>query len=67
MNEINIFDEMTEAIVGLVNKLSEALEPALKSIQDMIDGLEPYQRYELLHPRKKPRGSIRRARKRGKR
>lgn len=64
MNEINIFDEMTEAIVGLVNKLSEALEPALKSIQDMIDELEPYQRYELLHPRKKPRGSIRRKRKR---
>lgn len=64
MNEINIFDEMTEAIVRVVNKLCECLEPALASIQDMIDGLEPYQRYELLHPRKKPRGSIRRKRKR---
>lgn len=65
MNEINIFDEMTEAIVRVVNKLGEVFVPALESIQDMIDGLEPYQRYELLHPRKKPRGSIRRARKRG--
>ena len=54
---------MTEAIVRIVNKLGECLEPALKSIQDMIDALEPYQRYELLHPRKKPRGSIRRKRR----
>ena len=64
MNEINIFDEITEAIIEFVNALREGLEPALKSIQDMIDGLEPYQRYEFLHPRKKPRGSIRRKRKR---
>lgn len=67
LNEINIFDEIDEAIVRFVNKLREELEPALVSIQDMIDGLEPYQRYEFLHERKKPRGSIRRARKRGKR
>ena len=64
LNEINIFDEISEAVVGFINALREGLEPALKSIQDMVDGLEPYQRYEFLHPRKKPRGSIRRKRKR---
>jgi len=67
LNEIDIFDEIDEAIVRFVNALREGVEPALVSIQDMIDGLEPYQRYEFLHPRKKPRGSIRRARKGGKR
>lgn len=67
MNEINIYDEIEKAFVRFVNTLREGLEPALVSIQDMIDGLEPYQRYEFLHERKKPRGSIRRARKRGKR
>ena len=63
MNEI---DNINDALVRLGKALSETLSKALKSIQDIIDGLEPYQRYELLHPQKKPRGSIRRARKRGK-
>lgn len=62
LNEININDEIKEMVVRLGKALSEAFKPLL----DVIDGLEPYQRYELLHPRKKPRGSIRRARKRGK-
>lgn len=63
MNEI---DNINDALVRLGEALGETLSKALKSIQDLIDGLEPYQRYELLHPRKKPRGSIRRAKKRGK-
>jgi hypothetical protein len=67
MKEIDINDEINNAIVRFVNTLREGLEPALVSIQDMVNGLEPYQRYEFLHPRKKPRGSIRRARKGGKR
>lgn len=69
LNEININDEIKEAIERLGKSLGEALSKVLESIEsllDVIDGLEPYQRYELLHPRKKPRGSIRRARKRGK-
>lgn len=71
LNEINIFDkideaEIDEAIVRFVNTFRKGLEPAIVSIQDMIDGLEPYKRYEFLHPQKKPRGSIRRARKGGK-
>jgi len=35
-----------------------------ESIQDLEEILQPYQIYELLHPRKKPRGSIRRKRRR---
>lgn len=69
LNEININDEIKEEIERLGKSLVEALSKILEAVQpllDMIDELEPYQRYELLHPRKKPRGSIRRARKRGK-
>lgn len=61
MNEININDEIKNALVRLGNKLGEVLT-ALEKINDIINDLEPYQRYELLHPRKKPRGSMRRAR-----
>lgn len=70
LNEININDEIKERTVRFGKALSESIKPlldALDSLLDVFDGLEPYQRYELLHPRKKPRGSIRRARKRGKR
>jgi hypothetical protein len=63
MNEINIFDEIKNVLVRFGEALVEAFEPLL----DALDELEPYQRYELLHPRKKPRGSIRRDKKRGKR
>jgi hypothetical protein len=49
---INVRDEINKATVGL--------EKAIESLLDAIDELEPYQRYELLHPQKKPRGSIRR-------
>lgn len=54
MNEININDKISKAL--------KALTEALESIIDMFNKLETYQKYELLHPRKKPRGSIRRAR-----
>lgn len=63
MNEIDNID----AINNVLAEIGKTLSKAFKSILDAIDELEPYQRYELLHPQKKPRGSIRRARKRGKR
>lgn len=59
MNEIDNIDTISKALVEFGKTLSKAIE----SMLDMIDELEPYQRYELLHPQKKPRGSIRRARK----
>lgn len=63
MNEINIDDEISKAL----ERFGKALTEALESIIDMFNKLESYQKFELLHPQKKPRGSIRRARKRGKR
>lgn len=62
MNEIDINDEINNALVRIGKTLVEAFE----SLFDALNELEPYQRYELLHPQKKPRGSIRRARKGGK-
>lgn len=63
MNEININDEIKEATVRFGKALSESIKPLLDALDELLDELEPYQRYELLHPQKKPRGSIRRARK----
>ena len=44
--------------------LVKTFKEACHSIVDFINSLEPYQRYELMHPRKKPRASIRRKRRR---
>lgn len=64
MNEIdNINDALVRLEKVLNETLNETLNEALKSIQGIFYGLEPYQRYELLHPQKKPRGSIRRKRR----
>lgn len=62
MNEIDINDEIKKMTVSFGEALCESIKPLL----DELDGLEPYQMYELLHPRKKPRGSIRRNRKKRK-
>ena len=48
--------ECGEAIVGVFEQMVEEK-------QKIIDTLEPYQKRELMHQRKKPRGSIRRNRK----
>lgn len=53
-----------ERINSFYDALAKAFKEACHSIVDFIDSLEPYQRYELMHPRKKPRGSIRRERRR---
>ena len=52
MNEINIWDEVNNALVRVK-----------KALESLFGELEPYQRYELLHSQKKPRGSIRRKRR----
>ncbi len=39
------------------------LQNISKNIDDWFNSLPPYLKFEILHPRKKPRGSIRRARK----
>jgi len=47
----------------IMQAISEAIQKAIKALTDFINSLEPYQKYEILHPKKKPRGSIRRIKK----
>lgn len=43
--------------------LNAKIDEIIGTINKFIDSLERYQKYEIVHPRKKPRGSIRRAKK----
>lgn len=56
-------DILYESIKNVLEEMVKAFEPAIEHIQHIYDKLEPYQRYEIMHPRKKPRGSIRRSKK----
>lgn len=62
-----IDDQEMERIKDVFYNLGTALYNVLNdfanSLSVLFDSLEPYQKYEILHPRKKPRGSIRRNRK----
>ena len=67
--------EEVEDIVDIWQKVGEEIGHTLKKVLDglreiltnFMDSLEPYQKFEALHPRKKPRGSIRRRRRRRRR
>ncbi len=50
-------------IMELGKAIIKAYKPILEKLHNYFDSLEPYQKFEMLHPRKKPRGSIRRARR----
>lgn len=52
MDEVK-YAEAVKAIAKMIAKIREV-------VYTFIDSLEPYQKFEALHPRKKPRGSIRR-------
>ena len=66
MNEENL-EHLKKACVNVGKAIVKAFEPVIEQLKELIDSLEPYQKYEILHPRKKPRGSIRRNKhKRGK-
>ena len=45
--------------------LKKAIDNLSKALGEFYEGIPKYLRNEMLHPKKKPRGSIRRARKRG--
>lgn len=49
-----------EALKDAVILLGKIICEALKPLIVYLNGLEPYQKFEIMHPRKKPRGSIRR-------
>lgn len=52
------FEKAKEASMKFAAKVGEALKPIIQKLQGLC--LEPYQKFELAHPRKKPRGSLRR-------
>ena len=63
MNELN--DAMEEFLVHLQTAINH-MRPVVEKIIRILDGtIEPYKLNEMLHPRKKPRGSLRRKRKEG--
>ena len=54
------FEKAKELIIKLGHAIVESLKPVIEKMQQFCDTLEPYQKFELMHPRKKPRGSLRR-------
>lgn len=58
MNELN--DAMEKFLVHIQTAINH-MQPVVEKIIQILDGaIEPYKLNEMLHPRKKPRGSIRR-------
>lgn len=57
------FEQARELIIKLGQAIVKAFKPIVEKFQDIIDTLEPYQKFELAHPRKKPRGTLRRLRR----
>jgi len=56
--------ELYEQFKKLWDELGHTIIKICEPLLEFLNALEPYQRFEILHPKKKPRGSIRR-RKRG--
>lgn len=48
----------------LVEPLIEIIKIIADKMQKFLNNLDDYQRFEMMHPRKKPRGSIRRSKRR---
>lgn len=62
-----VYEEVCKTLRTITNLIADAFSEAFDKIGEFSFSFEPYMIFELQHPRKKPRGSIRRARKRGKR
>lgn len=63
MNELN--DAVEKFLVHL-QAVINYMQPVIENIIQILDGtIESYKLNEMLHPRKKPRGSLRRKRKEG--
>lgn len=52
-----------DSIDSFIAVLKPAVELITEFFKSWEDELEPFMRFETLHPRKKPRGSMRRFRK----
>lgn len=62
-----IIEEVSKILGAIADLIADAFGKVIDKIAEFCSAFEPYMIFELKHPRKKPRGSIRRARKRGKR
>lgn len=51
---------LTDLAYKVIDIINDMVKPFTEGLIDLFNNLEPYQQYEILHPRKKPRGSIRR-------
>lgn len=62
-----VYEEVCKTLGTMADLIANAFSEASDKIAKFYSSFEPYMIFELQHPKKKPRGSIRRARKRGKR
>lgn len=64
MNELSeAINGVSESLCRLGKEMGKFAQTLVEPLLDLVNCLEPYQRYELAHPKKKPRGSIRRKRR----
>lgn len=63
MDEFHISAEQFRDMKMARELLAKAAKQAKRLLNAYFGTLEPYQLYELKHPKKKPRGSIRRKRR----
>lgn len=61
-----VYEEVCKTLGTIADLIADAFSEVFDKIAEFNFSFEPYMIFELQHPKKKPRGSIRRARKRGK-
>ena len=52
-----------DSVEVLIQGIAKAVENVVENLREIFEGLPHYLKYECAHPRKKPRGSIRRVRR----
>lgn len=52
-----------DSVEVFVQGIAKAIENVVENLKKIFEELPRYLKYECVHPRKKPRGSIRRARR----
>ena len=57
------FEMVKGSVEILAQGITKVLETFAEGLKRIFDELPPYLKFEYTHPRKKPRGSLRRARK----
>lgn len=60
---LNMFTKQTEEIDNPFKELTDSIKNMLKAFEELANSMPKYMINEMLHPNKKPRGSIRRLRK----